>query len=296
MSGETEVKEVAEEQTDEQAQASLAEGFEQGPNPPAADAAAEGAGTTTGTEDDPDGRKEVEVEYVQVSKQDFDRIMAALPKAEAIDGEIRKLNGTIGNVKADLINRVQALTPSGEAVDLSDEDFAELAADFPELAGHTKTALGRVLKRMNVRGTGQAPAPAEVPQDKIDEAVKKARIKDGLEVLDELHPGWRDTVGKYGDDNDFRRWLATQPQAYQDRINNTDSPLVTKQALDQFQAAPRARARTGTPTTTTTQRPQQPARQARIAAAVQPKGSGAAAPGPQRNTARDEFHEGFNSG
>lgn len=282
MAGETAPKEVVQdEQTDEQAAASLAAGFEQGGNPPAADAAAEEAPAATTEE----GRQAVDVEYVQVTKQDFDRIMAALPKAEAIDGEIRKVFGTIGNVKQELINRVQGLAPSGMEIEISDEDFAELAADFPELAGHTKTAVERIFKKAKVRGTGQAPAPTELIQEKIEEAVRNARIKEGLDVLNEIHPGWTEIVGAFGDDNDFRRWLKSQPQAYQDRINNTDSPLIVKQALDAYQSVK-------APTSPVAQRPQ-PSRPDRRAAAVQPKGSSAPPPGPQRNTETDDLHAGF---
>ncbi len=64
--------------------------------------------------------------------------------------QLSKAFGTMGNMQQ-LINQVRSQTPAGAVVEITDEDFAELKEDFPELAGHTRAALERILKRANVK-------------------------------------------------------------------------------------------------------------------------------------------------
>lgn len=300
MAGETapeaEVAPTKEEQEEAQA---FSAGFEDGAAAPAA-ATTEGQAATTEAAPGTETPAEEVVEYVQVSKKDFERILAAADKTEAHAGQFDKVFGTVGNMQQ-LINRLQAATPAGEAVEATEEDVAELAADFPELAGQIRGVLNKVLKRTNAKGTAEAATPA-IDAETVD-FIKKRRLLQEMEhehqllELDELHPGWRDVVGKPGDaETPFRKWLATQPEKYQNMVNASESATITKGAIDKFEAAQAAAAK---PAAQPSPKPTTPdpiaIRKDRIEAAVTPKGTGVAPP-KKPLTEEDHFQAGFASG
>jgi len=234
--------------------------------------------------------------YVQITEEQYARLNAAADETAGLKQQMSKAFGTMGNLQQ-VIGRLQTATPAGASVEISAEDFAELAEDFPELAGHTRKGLEKIFKRLNVRGTG---GPATVDSEQLASAVRSARQQDAFDVLDDLHPGWRDIVGRAEDaDNAFRKWLATQSQDYQDRINTTQSASITARAIDQFKAAssssgsaavkPAASPQPSTPA------PKIAARKDRFQAAVQPRGAGGP-PSPSSSNADDEFQAGFATG
>jgi hypothetical protein len=231
--------------------------------------------------------------YVQITEEQYARLNAAADQTASLQQQMSKAFGTMGNLQQ-VMNRLQSATPAGASVEISAEDFAELAEDFPELAGHTRKGLEKIFKRLNVRGTG---GPATVDSEQLAQAVRSARQQDALDVLDDLHPGWRDIVGRAEDaDNAFRKWLDQQPQAYQDRINTTQSASITARAIDQFKAATHVPA--VKPTVQSQPQPPAPkiaARKDRFQAAVQPRGAGGP-PSPSSNSADDEFQAGFATG
>lgn len=230
--------------------------------------------------------------YVQITEEQLARLSAAADETAGLKQQMSKAFGTMGNLQQ-VIGRLQTATPAGASVEVSAEDFAELAEDFPELAGHTRKGLEKIFKWLNVRGTGSASADSE----QLAQAVRSARQQDAFDVLDDLHPGWRDIVGRAEDaDNAFRKWLAMQSQDYQDRINTTQSASITARAIDQFKAAtqvpavkPAAQPQPSTPA------PKIAARKDRFQAAVQPRGAGGP-PSPSSNSADDEFQAGFATG
>jgi hypothetical protein len=280
------------EQTEDQA---FAEGFE-GDKPlaalPEAKTVEAEAAPQPETEPKPADTPEAEEpEYVQVTKKDFERLIASANETDKLKQQLPKVFGTMGNLQQ-VVTRLQTATPAGELVEMSEEDAAEMTAEFPELAGMLRAAVNRVLKRQKVKGTGEPeeakPATATVDRDEILKEVKQGRVQLELDALDDLHPDWRTIVGKLGDENEFRTWLANQPKEYQDRINSTQSAAITSRAIDKFKAAKEAAAKL-------TAQPQKPgaARTDRIRDAVQPKGTGGTAPGPTSKSAEDYFAEGF---
>lgn len=278
------------DQTEEQAAASFAAGFDDAL--PADTATAQGSGTASQQPEQPETPPAEE--YVQLTRQDFEKIMAATEKVGTYGSQFDKVFGTIGNLQQQqqqLIGRLQSETPRGSSVKIDDEDFAELKENFPELAGQTKAAIERIFKKANLVGTG-TPASVMVDPDKVRETWRTQRIREELEELTDLHPDWQTIVGRPEDQsNEFRQWLNKQPEDYQNRVSNTTSARVTARAIDRFletrqQPQP---ARTPTPATTTN------IRRARMMEAVQPTGTGTR-PAPQRQTAEDEFRSGFLNG
>lgn len=279
------------DQTEEQAAASFAAGFDDAL--PADTATAQGSGTASQQPEQPETPPADE--YVQVTRKDFDKLMAAAEKVGTIGPQFDRVFGTIGNLQQQqqqLIGRLQSETPRGASVKIDDEDFAELKENFPELAGQTKAALERIFKKANLVGTG-TPATAPVFDDyKVRETWRTQRIREELEELTDLHPDWQDIVGRPEDaGNGFRQWLASQPEDYQNRVSNTTSARVTARAIDRFLETRQQPARAAT----TAPRTMASTRRERMQDAVQPTGTGTR-PAPQRATAEDEFRSGFLNG
>jgi hypothetical protein len=185
---------------------------------------------------------------------------------------------------------------------MSDEDFAELAVDFPEFAKSTRAALERIFKKANVKGTGPAQVPAPVVD--VDAAVEKVLLKREEVALAKTYPDWGEIVGRPPaagappvEGNAFRTWLATQPAEYQKEVGETNSPAVVQAAIDKFKAAPAVAPTTASPTKSpdgaTTRAA---ARRAVIQDAVTPRADGNPPPLNQPESAEEAFGKGFRTG
>ena len=288
-------KEEVAEQTEEQAAASFAAGFsEDAPQAPAATPPPAAATEAQPVQEDPPAETPPEPKYVQITEEQLARLVASADETDKIKQQLPKAFGTIGNMQQ-VITQLRSQTPAGAAVEINDDDFAELKADFPELAGHTRAALERILKRTNLTGTGQ-PATPTIDPEEARKAASEIVHAQGLDDLNDLHPGWQDVVGKPDDaENPYRKWLATQPEKYRELIRTTYSATITARSIDRFnaaQAAAKAKPAAGRPQT-----PANPAaaRKAVIEAAVQPRGHGTA-PAPSQPTPQDNFNAGFSGG
>lgn len=235
--------------------------------------------------------------YVRITEDQLKGFNSVAEKMTALETQMSKAFGTIGNVQQ-IVTKLQAATPVGLKVEIPKDAFTEMEKDFPELAAHSRKALEATLKGLS--GTGTAPASdAEATARQISERVREATLTAQAEVLEDFYPDWKKIVGavdltkgeKPDPKNPFRLWLKTQPDAYQDKINNTNSAAIISRAIGKFEAARKAAPARPQPKPVA---PKQAARIARIAAAVKPKGDGGQ-PGP-RKTVDDEFNEGFRSG
>ena len=288
MAGEAEVI----EQTEEQAAAAFAAGFDSDAPQPQAATPPPVAATTEAppVQEEPKADEPPAPKYVQLTEEQLVQIMATVDQTASLKKGLDSVAGTVGNVRKAL-DQVRSQTPSGAVVEITDEDFAELKEDFPELAGHTRAALERILKRTNLTGTG-APATPTFDPEATRRTAAEIVHQQGLDDLNDLHPGWEDIVGTPDDaNNEYRKWLATQPEKYQDLIRSTYSATITSRSIDRFKAAQAKAAAAARPQT-----PARPnaSRRDRIQAAVQPRGNGQA-PAPHTPTPEDNFRAGFNS-
>jgi hypothetical protein len=233
-------------------------------------------------------------EYVQITKDQFAALQAAADKTPGLEQQLSKAFGSIGNLKQQL-ERLSGGQSLGD-VEIGPDVFAELEKDYPELAASTKTGLQRLLKNLKPAGTVKAEPDMEAVQKKIDAVIEATETA----ALVDTYPDWRKIVGAPEDNapadwkadpaNEFRKWLDTQPAAYQQKINTTRSARVITRAIDQFKAS-----QTAPKPAAPAPQPAKPVdRRARIAGAVLPKGDG----GPVRSpkTANDELMEGFVEG
>lgn len=231
--------------------------------------------------------------YVRLTEQDWNNTKAAAGKVASLESQVAKLMGSMpkgDQLVQQVLESVRSQTPAGLNVEISEEDFADLAADFPELAKHTRSSLEKIFKKANVRGTGPAQPPA--PAVDIDAAVEKVLLSREADALAKAYPDWSDIVGRppaegapIPEDNAFRAWLATQPADYQQEIRQTKSPAEVKAAIDKFKATPR--------TTTPATPDRAAARRAVIEDAVTPRAEGNPPPLNSPQSAEEAFGKGF---
>lgn len=292
---------------DAQANLDLLSGFETDPPPPAPPAQGEAPPETPkAPETKPIKAKEVEPakpapaaapsapEYVQLTKDEHATLTAAAAKTAGFEAQLSKAFGTIGNMQQ-IVNKLQSQTPSGEKVEVPKVAFAKLRESFPEVADLLEADMAENLK--GLRGTGSDDAKPEpvVDQAALKTAAEAIDTQRQIENLEDQHPTWREIVGavsdgKFDPNNEFRKWLATQPVEYQTKVNETRSAGVLSRAIDKFQAS----LKPATPPAPAVPDPKDAARRGRIEGAVQPRGDGGQP--PPAKTAKDEFQEGFEKG
>ncbi len=234
-------------------------------------------------------------EYVQITKQQFEQWEAAAKRTNEFEKQLSKAFGTIGDVQK-IVKMLQAQTPKGIAVKIPDTAFAAMEKDFPELAKHTRDALEATLK--GLEGTGGAAA--QIDTTAFEQKVEERVLKYAAEDLEDVYPDWQKIVGavdlRKGEmpdpNNAFRKWLTTKDQAYQDRINGTNSAGVITRAIRAFKSE--TKVAPAAPAAPSAQELKAKASRAnRIKDAVRPKGDGGQ---PPVKNADDEFLAGYNSG
>ena len=231
-------------------------------------------------------------EYIQITKADWENLKASAAKTEKFEGQFSKVFGTMGELQQ-IVKALQSATPKGMSIDIPADAFAEMDAEFPELAAQLRKGLEKTLK--TVRGTGTASKGDEKPDSEalhklIEDAAGKLAERREVAMLDEEYPDWRVTVGQFGDkDNPYRKWLAAQGAVYEGRINNAKHAAPIIRSIERFEASKAALTNKPKP-----QVPKPNPQAQRIRDAVQPKGDGGQ-PKPA-NTADDDFRSGFASG
>lgn len=205
------------------------------------------------------------------SEAEIETLLAEIPTMK--DGyrkQIDNLAGNYGTLKSAL-QRLQQDTPQGVAVQATDEDMAAFKDEFPELGDMTMKALNNVLKRVNLRGAAIDPAVIDQRVNAlVGETISKERVSIHAELLDGLTPGWKDIVGvpdKVTDvppQTEYRKWLATQPVDFQQKIGSSNNAFEIGASIKAFQEAQ---------DTATKKREQN---KQRLTNAIQPSGSVAA--------------------
>lgn len=228
-----------------------------------------------------------EPKYVQITEDQLQQILSGVTEIGTIKAGMTKLSsdafGRLGGVEQ-FINKIkekQGDTPVGQAV-LTDEDFAELKEEFPELATLILQGQKRVLGRLT--GTGASGLDAT--------ALEARRTQEAIEVLDdnEAYADWRTIVGAEGSDVPYRQWLKTQPEAYQHKANHSKNPFFVMSSIDKFHkyeadqaAAEKAKTPKTPPPDTGAARRQQ------LQSAIAPKGAGTV----EGKAEVDEFQEAY---
>lgn len=233
--------------------------------------------------------------FVQITQEQFDSLQAAAGKTTAIEGQLSKAFGTIGDMQQ-IVRKLQSATPAGQPVEMPKTAFAKLRKDFPELADLMADDMADLLKGMRGTATPETAAATAPDPEALSKLVSATTIKLEVEALEDAHPKWREIVGavdsegRHDPNNAYRKWLATQDATYQAKINSTNSSTVIARSIDKFMASKKAAPVRVAPKTN----PKAAARLNRIRGAVQPRGDGGQ-PAPAK-TADDDFREGFRTG
>jgi hypothetical protein len=225
--------------------------------------------------------------YAQITEDQ----LADLLKMQGKMGKLDEGFGTLGNLKQRL-EQIQAQTTDGKAIEVTDEDMADLKAEFPEFADLTKKVLAKVMGKF--KGTGQA-APVDTEaliaqaETRAETRILKNIQREAGEDLEVDHPNWRKLV--WGDQDDgktefkdvktpFTAWLATQPEPVQHRLRNSNNADFLSKQLTRFKTETAAKPAPA---------PKPNERTARLTASVAPKGVAPAGSPPEENS----FGSGF---
>jgi hypothetical protein len=279
-------------------QAGFAQGFAEnqptGTPPPATPeptpevSAQDSADEDTAKEDTP------EPKWAQITEEELAQLRQ---QATDFKATIEKLQGSvygkIGGLER-VLKQIQESTPSGHALELSEEDFSELKEEYPDLTKLTLVGMNRALKKLK----GTAPALDEAKVEELlgkskEQAKQELREEWSMVSMDDLdeeyretaklkdYQGWRETVKLPA----FTQWLSQQPTDYQSKIATSWKPREILGAIKQFHQSLEEKAKPGTPD------PGE-ARRQRLRQGAPAKGEGAAAGSAEPST-RESFNAGF---
>jgi len=192
------------------------------------------------------------------------------------------LGGRLGSLEQAL-KALQATTGRTKTkVRGSIERFGEFGKEYPDFAKAQVEFVNGLLDELDLPGLPpefttnlikEAGAAAETAAEQRFNRMRSDSCRDDLS---ETHPGWEQIIGLpekdvadggVPPDTEFRRWLATQPNGYGERVLNSYSPIVIGKALDKFHDSKKTAAKPNP-------NPGPSPRQQRLSAAVTAKSSG----------------------
>lgn len=238
-------------------------------------------------------QQQQEPKYRQITEDEYNKLSTAAAAVEELKATVGKqfdtAFGKMGGLER-MLRQFQEQTPAGQPVEITEDDLAEMREEFPEMVGPQMKALQRIVGKM--RGTGAPLDEGRLQQavnpllDKVaPNLVARAKLEIAEETLDETHPGWEKVVGVPENgkmpDNDFHRWLATQPEDYRKRVLNSYSPVVIGRSIDKFNEYKES-----------LKKKTDAGRRDRFEQAVTPKGDGGHEPPPDDDAAFDEGYNG----
>lgn len=236
----------------------------------------------------------------QVTEAEWTELKAKAAEVDQIRTDHRKefdkVFGKIGGMDRTLAT-IQAATPAGYAVEVTDEVVADLAKEFPELGGLALKAFKAFASKL--KGTAPVATAAAAPDPAVIEATVQTRLVAlQSEDLEDARPEWRTITGAPDSKTAYRAWLATQPLEYQAKLASTNSAAVIARSIDKFEAHTVAASKEATAAAEKAAAEAKAKaagdkRRSVLSAAVSPKGSAAhAAPAG----GEDDFEEGFKQG
>lgn len=222
-------------------------------------------------------------EYVQITKEQWEATQQRAAKVDEITATWNKRYdqafGRLGGLERTLKEMAQK-APEGDSVQISDEDFADLKREYPEMADYTIAGLTKVLGKIRTGASANPDAVSKALAERLDPAIENMRKEVVNSSLEAVFPGWTDDINTQA----FKDWHASQTEEVKALINS-DKLRDAAKMLKLFYAD----ASKPPPTPAPTQPPVN-TRQRQLAAAVPPKGDGGHAPAP---TEDDEFEQGY---
>lgn len=230
--------------------------------------------------------------YAKITEDEHKRFLASAETIEKVAASYEKrLDTAFGHIGGfqQKLKELQAGTPSGHAIKLTKEDFAEMQAEFPELADMQMKGLERALSRIGVTGAGAGLDEAKASEI-FDAKIAGFEKRTLMDTLTDLHEDWETVVGPKDSATPYRAWLATQPQAYQDQLHASRRPSIIAQSITKFKESAATPVRPKAPAPKTSAAAD--ARREQLRDAVTPKGAGGAKVG---RTELDDLQEAFDN-
>lgn len=232
------------------------------------------------------------VEFAQITKQQFDDLMAKVSKFDELQAESKRMFdtafGRIGGLKQ-LLDAKQAETRRGEPVELTEEDLKELD-EYPELSGHLKS----VLKRFAGKVTGTGSVDTSAIEGIVNHALQSVRTeveeRNERRFLSIKHRDWKQVK----DSPEFAEWLRTKPVEFVVELAGSWNADFVGDAISEFKESRSQLAEAKAKAEQEAQAKEQASkqRQSVLEAAVTPRSSGS----QQSSKSADELlDEGFNS-
>ncbi|MDP3939232.1 MAG: hypothetical protein Q8R92_14000, partial [Deltaproteobacteria bacterium] len=238
--------------------------------------------------------------YRQITETEWTHIQSKAAEVDQIRAdhrkELDKAFGKVGGLERTLAT-IQAATPAGYAVEVTDDVVADLAKEFPELGGLALKAFKTFAGKL--KGTAPVAAAAAAPDPKeIDSTVTARLVAIQSEELEDARPDWREVVGDKDSKTPYRVWLATQTPEYQARLASTNSAGVIARSIEKFETAAAATAKAAAAAAekaAAAKKAEEAAarRKGVLEAAVNPRASGSHV---TPNKGDDDFEEGFKEG
>lgn len=223
-------------------------------------------------------------EFVQLTRDDFTKLMQRAEEVDNLKSTVQqnadKVFGTIGGIQR-ILNDLKA-QPSGQPLKLSEADFAELTAEYPDLAALTTKGLQRVLEKLPTRAAAVDPSAIEKVVQERTATVRTEVIDSHLDAV--VDGDWREEVRK----PEYAAWIDKQPDEVK-ALGASDSLRDAAKLMRLYKAHRDAPPPAPAPTTQQTS----PTRSRVFAAAVAPKGAGVTAVRPSED---DDFESGFKQG
>lgn len=249
--------------------------------------------------------QQVAPKYAQITEEQLNDLLATKARLEHFEQSSKqtldKISGHTGSMKQ-AIEKLQSQTKNGKPVEITEEDVADIAAEFPELGKLQLKMLQKVVGKLHGTAGNNAEPEAKADmqqqpaftQEQLDQMVNdrlaaslpgvQERIERQFEAktLARSHPDWKEVVGHPDispdaneSNNDFRKWLATQPELKAKLNDSWDADEIGK-AITAFKASAN----------------KENTRKKRLEAAVVPRGTGDHG---QASQAIDEMEAGYSS-
>ena len=218
-------------------------------------------------------KAEPEPEYAQITKADYEQLLAKAAKVDEIQGKIDRSFGSLGQKIQQLNEQIQTRGVAGN-IEVTDDVVEDFAQEWPELAPMLRKSLEKFASRIPT--AGQHPA---VLQESDIERLVSERAERLIEerLLTKAHKDWREVSAS----KEFSEWVQKQPAEFVQKVNESMDSDFASEALTNFKTE-RSKAEATAQT-----------RQKRLAAAVTPKGTGGHA--GTSDSALDAFNAAFNS-
>lgn len=160
-----------------------------------------------------------------LTEEQIKSLLERSAKVDAIEDQLRKAHGAIGELKGRLKEFSSTPTQAKDAAPapkFEDATLSQYAEDFPEFVALADARARQIAEEMfkQQAGTQQAAEPVDMNRN----------IQ--LALMDTLHDGWRGTVQS----QDFSLWIATQPEDVRQKYETTESAKELGGILADFDA------------------------------------------------------------